>query len=304
VSGCAPAGSAVLRLRGQSVRLEPGRPLLMGVVNASPESFFDGGRLRGLEAQVEHALSLSEAGAALIDVGGESGVTDLPPVDAIEEARRLVPLVERLAGEGLLVSVDTWKADVARAALDAGAVLVNDVSGLSDPGVAGVCADSGAGLVITHTRGAPKTKAFPRYRDVVGDVTAFLRDRVALARESGVEEERLLLDPGPDLAKTPAETVEVLRALDRVRHLGRPVLLAVSRKDFVGAICHRPPSERLAGTLAAVGEGIDAGASVVRTHDVAAVADFLAVRAPLRGESDIPAHLHLEKGLRREESAA
>jgi dihydropteroate synthase len=300
------AGSTVLRLRGHSLRLEPGRPVLMGVVNASPESFYDGAR-RGaldLDVQVERALSLAEAGAGLIDVGGESGVTDRPAVSAGEEASRLVPLVERLADEGLLVSVDTWKAEVARAALDAGAVLVNDVSGLSDPEVALACADSGAGLVVTHTRAAPKTKAFPAYRDVIHDVAGFLLERMATARDGGVGEEQILLDPGPDLAKTPAETVEVLRALDRLPSLGRPVLLAVSRKDFVGAICGRSPAERLAGTLAAVGEGVDAGAAVVRTHDVAEVTDFLAVRAALRGEREVAAHLRVDERLRREESAA
>lgn len=300
------AESTVLRLRGHSLRLEPGRPLLMGVVNASPESFYDGGRHGGLDldSQAERALSLVEAGAGLIDVGGESGVTDRPAVSAREEARRLVPLVERLAGDGLLVSVDTWKAEVARAALDAGAVLVNDVSGLSHPEVALACADSGAGLVITHTRAAPKTKAFPEYRDVIDDVAGFLLERLATARAGGVGEEQILLDPGPDLAKTPAETVEVLRALDRLGPLGRPVLLAVSRKDFVGAISGRSPAERLAGTLAAVGEGVDAGAAVVRTHDVAEVVDFLAVRAALRGEREVAAYLRVEEGLRREESAA
>lgn len=293
-----------LGLRDRELTLEPGRPLLMGVVNASPESFFDGGRHRGLDAQVEHARALATAGAALIDVGGESGVSDRTPVSAREEARRVVPLVERLAGEGLMVSVDTWKAEVARAALEAGAVLVNDVSGLSDPAVALVCADSGAGLVITHTRAEPKVKAFPRYDDVVADVAGFLRERMAAARSSGVRERQILLDPGPDLAKTPAETVDVLRAPERLRALGRPVLLAVSRKDFVGAICGRPPAGRLAGTLAAVGEGVDAGVAVVRTHDVAAVADFLAVRGALRGEREVAHDLFVEERLRREENAA
>lgn len=298
------ADATPLRLRLRSLTLEPGRPLLMGVVNASPESFFDGGRHRALEAQVEHALALSEAGATLIDVGGESGVTDRPPVAAGEELRRVVPLVERLAGEGLLVSVDTWKGEVAAAALEAGAVLVNDVSGLSDPAVAVACAECGAGLVLTHTRSAPKVKAFPGYGDVGADVAGFLRERMATARSLGVPEEQLLLDPGPDLAKTPAETVEVLRAFERLHSLRRPVLLAVSRKDFLGAICGRSPAERLAGTLAAVGEGVDAGAAVVRTHDVAAVADFLAVRGALRGCRETGAALHLEERLRREEDAA
>ena len=288
-----------LVLRGRELRPSPERPLIMGIVNASPESFSDGGRVGGLDEQVERALALSAAGAALIDVGGESGVTDREPVAAAEEVARVVPLVERLAADGLLVSVDTWKADVARAALAAGAALVNDVSGLSDPGVAEACAEAGAGLVVTHTRAAPKTKAFPSYADVGRDVAAFLSERMALAAELGVGEEQVVLDPGPDLAKTPADTVAALRALPALAELGRPLLLAVSRKDFVGAITGRPPEERLPGTLAAIGIGLDAGASIVRTHDVAAAADYLAVRAALRGEREVPAELRLDPELRR-----
>jgi dihydropteroate synthase len=300
VSGPAPL---LIRLRERKVRVEPGRPLLMGVVNASPESFFDGGRHASLDAQEAHARAMAEAGATLIDVGGESGVTNLPPVTAAEEIRRVVPLVGRLAADGLLVSVDTWKAEVASAAIDAGAVLVNDASGLSDPELAAVCARTRAGLVLTHTRAAPKVKAFPVYEDVRADVVGFLRERMALARSSRVDAEQLLLDPGPDLAKTPAETVAVLRALEWLHALGRPVLLSASRKDFVGTICDRPPGERLAGTLAAIGEGVDAGAALIRAHDVAAVADFLAVREALRGDRAVPDGLRLEEPLRRESAA-
>jgi dihydropteroate synthase len=166
-----------------------------------------------------------------------------------------------------------------------------------------VCAESGAGLVLTHTRAAPKVKEFPPYDDVRADVAAFLRDRVAIARKLGVPDEQLVLDPGPDLAKSPAETVAVLSGLDELRPLGRPVLLAVSRKDFVGAICGRPPGGRLAGTLAAVGEGVDRGAAIVRTHDVAAVTDFLAVRGALRGERAVAPELHLAEPLRRQRLA-
>lgn len=276
----------------------------MGVVNASPESFFDGAHRRDPERQLEHARALVEEGAAIIDVGGQSGVTHRAPVPASEEAGRVVPLVERLAADGVSVSVDTWRPEVARAALAAGAEMVNDVSGLADPELAEACARFGAALVLTHTRSAPKQKAFPRYDDVVGDVLALLEERMRVALSHGIEADRIVLDPGPDLAKTPAETVAVLRALPRLRELGRPLLLAVSRKDFVGAICGRSPDGRLAGTLAAVGEGVDAGAAIVRTHDVASVNDFLAVRDALRGEPEVPADLHLEERLRREERVA
>ena len=288
-----------LRLRDRRLELEPGRPLVMGIVNASPESFSDGVAVGGLDDQVRRALALREEGADLIDVGGESGVTDRPPISAEEEAARVVPLVERLAAEGIVVSVDTWKPEVAGAATAAGAALVNDVSGLRDPALADACAESGAGLVVMHTRAEPKVKEFPEYDDVMADVLAFLRERIALARERGVGEEQIVVDPGPDFAKTPAETVEVLRRLPELRELGRPVLLAISRKDFVGAITGRPPHERLGGTLAALAAGAGAGAAIVRVHDVAAAVDFLKVRDVLSGREGVPGDARLAEELRR-----
>jgi dihydropteroate synthase len=275
----------------------------MGIVNASPESFSDGGRYATLHDQVLRALELVEQGAHLIDVGGESGVTGIPAVAAEEQARRVVPLVERLAAEGVLVSVDTWKPAVARAALAAGAVLINDVSGLGDPELADACAEARAGLVVMHTRAEPKVKEFPDYDDVVADVVEFVRERVAVARERGVEEERIVVDPGPDFSKTPAQTVEALRGLDKLAELERPILLAVSRKDFVGALTERPPREREAGTLAAVGAGVDAGAAIVRVHDVAATVDYLTVRAALAGERAVAPDLRLPDELRRQRAA-
>jgi dihydropteroate synthase len=215
-----------------------------------------------------------------------------------------VPVIEALTADGVLVSVDTWKPAVARAALAAGAALVNDVSGLRDPELADACAEAGAGLVLAHTRAAPKVKAFPHYDDVVADALAFLRERMELARERGVADDAIVVDPGPDLAKTPAQTVELLRSLPLFAELGRPVLLAASRKDFVGAITGRTPRERLGGTLAAVAAGLDAGASILRVHDVAETVDFLRVRAVLRGDERLPDDAVLEESLRREEPAA
>jgi dihydropteroate synthase len=279
-----------LLLRERTVDVEPGRPLLMGIVNAGPDSFSDAVRLGTLDDRVRHALALVEEGADLIDVGGESGVTYTAATTPEEEIARVVPLVERLVGEGVAVSVDTWKPEVARAALDAGAVMLNDVSGLADPAFAKLAARTGAALVLVHTRAAPKEEAFPDYGgDVVGDVEAFLRERMALASTHGVAAEQLVLDPGPDFAKTPAQTVEVLRALDRLRALGRPLLLAVSRKYFVGAITGRPPAERLPGTIAAALWAARAGAAILRVHDVAAVRDALAVAAVLDGRAEVPA---------------
>jgi dihydropteroate synthase len=281
----------VLSLRGQTVRLS-GDPLLMGIVNVSPDSFSDPGR-RAPRGLVKRARELADAGAALIDVGGESGRTDTPAIPERKEVARVVPVIERLAAEGLLVSVDTWRAPVARAALAAGAVMVNDVSGIADPRLAEACAEAGAALVITHTRLPPKRKGFPRYADVVEDVAALLRERAEEARRRGVGQEQLVFDPGIDLAKTPAQSVEVLRRLGELRALGRPLLVAVSRKDFVGALTDRPPRERLAGTLAALAEAADQSAAILRVHDVAAARDYLHVRAALRGESPAPPDLRL-----------
>jgi dihydropteroate synthase len=281
-----------LRLGKRTLDLPAGEPALMGIVNATPDSFSDVPGEKPLEALVERALELTNAGAAVVDVGGESGRTDRAAIDADEEISRVVPLVERLAGAGLAVSVDTWRAHVARAALGAGAVLINDVSALSDPAIADACAEAGAGLVITHTRAAPKTKAFPSYDDVVRDVVELLSERAALARERGVDADQLLLDPGFDLAKSPAESVEILRRLPELEVLGRPVLLAISRKDFVGALTDRSPHARDPGTLGAIEPALVAPfGTVLRVHDVAGAADFLAVRAALRGEREVPGPL-------------
>jgi dihydropteroate synthase len=278
------------------------RPWLMGIVNATPDSFSDAGERRTLDERVTLARDLLAAGADVIDVGGESGVTNRPAVEPGEEIARVVPLIERIAGElGAIVSVDTYKPEVAAAAIAAGARIVNDVSGLRDARLADVCAETGAALVLMHTRAAPKQKLLDPTMDgrMADDVVAFLRERMALAGERGVAEEQLILDPGPDFGKTPAQTVEVLRRLDDVRALGRPLLMALSRKDFIGAITGRPPRERGAGTLAALAWGLDAGGHVFRLHDVQAAADFIAVREVLGGRRALDADARLAEGLRR-----
>jgi dihydropteroate synthase len=214
----------------------------------------------------------------------------------------VIPLIARLAAAGAAVSVDTYKPAVAHAAVEAGAVIVNDPSGLIEPDVAAVCAGSGAALVVTHTRARPKEKLHrPRYDDVVDDVKRFLEARLELARAAGVPDDRLLVCPGPDLGKDPAQTIELLQRLDEIVALGLPVLLAVSRKDFVGALTGRGPRERLGGSLAAVAHGIDRGAHFLRVHDVAATRDFLTVRGALRGDVSVPADLLLADDLRRVE---
>jgi dihydropteroate synthase len=284
-----------------------GRPLLMGIVNATPDSFSDGGMSQTLEARVALARSLLHDGADLIDIGGESGVTNRPPVSAEEEITRVVPLIERVAGGlGARVSVDTYKPAVARAAIAAGASIVNDVSGLRDPELADVCAQTGAALVLMHTIAPPKEKLLDPSLDerIVADVQRFLAERIELAMSRGVAFEQIMIDPGPDFSKTPAQTVAVLRALPALHELGRPILLAVSRKDFVGALTGRAPRARLAGTLAAMAHGVGAGAHVLRIHDVADAADFLAVTGALRGDAGVDSALRLSEDERWDQSVS
>ena len=283
-----------------------GGPLIMGIVNASPDSFSDGGRHAGRDAQLRLARELLDAGADIVDVGGESASTGRPPVEPDVEIERVVGLVQAIAGElGALVSVDTYKPAVARAAIAAGAKIVNDVSGLRDPALAEVCAQTGAALVVMHTRAAPRERLQDPdfYDDVTADVIAFLGERIALAESLGVASEQLIVDPGPDFAKTPAQTIRLLVELERLHELGRPLLMAISRKDFIGALTGRPPRERLAGTLAALAHGVAHGAHIFRVHDVAAAADYLAVRAALYGAVAPSRDLALAEEMRHEPSS-
>jgi dihydropteroate synthase len=277
-----------LRVRDRTLELGH-RPCLMGIVNASPDSFSDGGRYTDLDQRLQLARELVAQGADILDVGGESAATNRPAVSTQQEIERVAPLIEHITTElGTMVSVDTYKPAVARAAIAAGAGIVNDVSGLRDPELATVCAQTGAALVVMHTRAAPKQRLQDPdlYSDVLADVLEFLHERVDLALELGVEREQLIIDPGPDFAKTPAQTLAVLARVGVLHELRLPVLMAVSRKDFIGALLARPPRERLAGTLAAVAHGVEQGAHIFRVHDVAQTADFLRVRQALSGESE------------------
>jgi dihydropteroate synthase len=291
------------RLRAADRVLELGpRPLLMGIVNASPDSFSDGSRHATFEAQVELACELLRAGADIVDIGGESASTGRPPLEAQEEIERVVPLVERVAQVGAIVSVDTYKPQVARAAIAAGARIVNDVSGLRDTALAELCAQTGAALVVMHTLAAPRERMqIPDlYNDITSEVLALLRERIDLALAAGVAREQLILDPGPDFAKTPAQTIRLLAEVGRLHELGLPLLMAISRKDFIGALTGRAPRERLAGTLAALAHGLDAGAHIFRVHEVAAARDFITVRAALSGELEPGRDLALAEELRYE----
>jgi dihydropteroate synthase len=281
--------------------LDSARPLLMGILNATPDSFSDPGRYTTLSKQLQRAQEMLDEGANIIDIGGESAVSDRPAISPEEEIARVCPLIERVSELGVTVSIDTYKPAVARAAIACGATIVNDISGLRDRDLAMVCAQSGAALVIMHTRVAPKRKllTYP-YDDVGEDVVEFLAERMQLAMSMGMEAEQIILDPGPDFAKNPAQTIAALQSLEQVHELERPLLLAVSRKDFIGALTHTKPSARLAGTLAALGFGVDQGVHIMRVHDVKAAADFLTVNAVLKGEHPIAQELMLDHQLRRE----
>ena len=265
----------------------------MGVVNVTPDSFSDGGLFLDAAAAVEHARRLAAEGAEILDVGGESTRPGAEPVPAAEELGRVLPVIEGIvaAQTGAQVSIDTTKASVARAALDAGASLINDVSALrADPQMAGLLADSRADCCLMHMQGEPRTmQEDPRYGDVVDDVRAFLEERLAFAVREGVSEQRVLLDPGIGFGKTVEHNLELLRRLSELLALGRPILVGTSRKSFLGRIAGSAATgslgagERLAGTLASNVLAFERGASVFRVHDVAPVREALAVAAATLG---------------------
>ena len=226
-------------------------------------------------------------------------MTNRPAVTAEVEVERILPVVEAAVELGAIVSIDTYKPAVAAAALEAGAAIVNDISGTGGEEIVDVCAAAGAAMVVMHTEVPPKTQLWDEdlYPEgVTGRQVEFFSERLERLAEAGIPADRVILDPGPDFGKTPLQTVESLRGIPRLLELGCPVMLAVSRKDFVGAITHRRPSERAAGTLGALAVGLDLGATVLRVHDVAGTVDFLRVRAALLGEAEVPADLQDRRG--------
>jgi dihydropteroate synthase len=260
---------------------------IMGVVNVTPDSFSDGGLFLDADHAVRHALELVAEGADMLDVGGESTRPGAEPVAADEERRRVVPVLEGVAAAGARVqlSIDTSKPDVAGAALDAGATYVNDVTAFrADPGMAGLVAERGVECCLMHMLGEPRTmQDDPRYEDVVSDVKAFLEERLAFAVAEGVPEERVMLDPGIGFGKTLEHNLELLRRLDEIVALGRPVVVGTSRKSFLGRITGREVGERLPGTIATNVLALERGASVFRVHEVAPVREALAVAAATVG---------------------
>lgn len=258
--------------------------LVMGVLNVTPDSFSDGGRYSGPTDAVEAAERMAAAGAAIIDVGGESTRPGADPVLADDELGRILPVIELL--RGIPVSIDTRHSQVAAAALDAGASVVNDVSAGSDPEMFHVVSERGAGLVLMHMQGQPGTmQRAPHYEDVVGEVEAYLLERATRAEAAGVARERILIDPGIGFGKTPAHNMALLRALPRLAGHGYPVLAGLSRKAFLGAITDRAVDQRHDATTAATALAARGGAAVLRVHDVPAALDAARIAAAWRADS-------------------
>jgi dihydropteroate synthase len=261
------------------------KPKLMGVVNVTPDSFSDGGLYLDPDAAIAHGEELARAGAAILDVGGESTRPGAEEVGVEEELRRVVPVIEGLAGGGAEISVDTSKAAVAAAAIDAGAAIVNDVTALrGDPEMAALCAERGVTVVLMHMLGSPRTmQENPVYEDVVDEVRAFLAERVETAVAAGVEEERIWLDPGIGFGKTAEHNLELLRRLGELRRLGRPLVIGASRKSFIGRVDGSDAGERLGGTIASSVLAAAEGAEVLRVHDVAEVGQAMVVASAILG---------------------
>jgi dihydropteroate synthase len=295
-----PAGGA-----GKEFRLNPidspthatwagfdlARPLVMGIVNATPDSFSDGGRSFRSADAIAHALTLVQSGADIIDIGGESTRPGAPDVSPSEEQDRILPVIQALAAEGIAISADTRNAGTMRAALSAGARIINDISGLTyDPGAASVAAAAGCPVVLMHMRGSPATmNAHATYIDVVEDVRRELAGLTAKALSAGIRPDRIVLDPGIGFAKLAPQSVALLHHLRRFASLGYPLLIGVSRKSFIGRLTDQPdPMQRLGGSIAAALFAAANGAAILRVHDVAETVQALRVWRSLAEPSTVP----------------
>jgi dihydropteroate synthase len=264
--------SALWRVGGHRLSLR--RPLVMGILNVTPDSFSDGGAHPDADAAIRAGLAMVEAGADIVDVGGESTRPGSTPVETAVEAGRTLPVVRALADEGVVVSIDTSKPDVAAAAIDVGASIVNDVTGMRDPNMRRVCASAGAGVVIMHMQGDPTTmQSDPVYDDVVSEVATFLSERCLVAIESGIPLDAIAIDPGIGFGKTLDHNLAIMRHLEAFTHLGYPVLIGTSRKGFLGSILEpvrgpTSPVERDAATAASLAIAVASGAAILRVHNV------------------------------------
>ena len=273
-----------MKLACRDLVLDLSEPVVMGVLNVTPDSFSDGGRYVETTSAVERGLRMAEEGAAIIDVGGESTRPGAAPVDVREEMRRVLPVIEQLSGRlAVPVSIDTSKPEVMRAAVASGARLINDVRALETPGALEAAAESGAAVCLMHMRGEPRSmQDDPRYDDVVGEVGAYLARRLRACRAAGIDDARLCVDPGIGFGKRSEHNLALLAALDRLADPAIPVLVGVSRKSLVGIITGRRAGERLAGSVAFAALAAMQGASIVRAHNVAATVDAVKVAGALR----------------------
>jgi dihydropteroate synthase len=270
-----------------SHRLSLERPLILGIVNVTPDSFSDGGRLADARAAIGHALKLRDAGADILDVGGESTRPGAAPVSAEAEIARVLPVIEALAAQDCVVSVDTMKPEVMRAALAAGAAMVNDVMALRAPGALETVAATGAAACLMHMQGEPRTmQQAPAYADVAGEVADFLAARVAACEAAGIARERLVIDPGFGFGKTLEHNLALLKRLDRLAAIGLPVLAGLSRKAMLGTLSGRAVGEREFAGVAAHRIAVARGARLVRVHDVAAMRDALAIWNAVEEQDD------------------
>ncbi|MCU0976345.1 MAG: dihydropteroate synthase [Steroidobacteraceae bacterium] len=270
--------------------LDLSRPVVMGVLNVTPDSFSDGGRFLEPAAAVERALMMVEEGAGIVDIGGESTRPGAAPVPVEEELARVLPVLERLAGAlPVPVSVDSSKPEVMRQAVAAGAGMINDVNGLRAPGGVEVLARSRAAVCLMHMQGEPRTmQRAPSYGDVVAEVRAFLGERVQACRDAGVGGDRIVIDPGFGFGKTLEHNLDLLGSLDRLAAEGLPVLVGLSRKSMIGQLTGRAADARLPGSLALAAIAVTYGASIVRAHDVAATVDAVKIAAAVRARQGVP----------------
>jgi dihydropteroate synthase len=291
------------QLTARGLNLDITRPLIMAVINATPDSFSDAGKYATVEARMERTKEVLNQGADILDIGGQSAITGVPEISEEEEIERITPVIQWVAANtNAIMSIDTYRPKVAAAALEAGAHIINDISGLLHPELANVVAQHNAGYILMHNRGRPKVRLTDAnlYEDVVADVLEFMDDRFTQLQAAGVTKQQVIVDPGPDFAKTPAQTVEVLQKISRLLEYRRPVLFPVSRKDFIGAITGRPPRERLAGTLAAIAHTLTLTRSgIYRVHDIQEVRNFIDVWDVLQGHQELGAEVLLDRSLWR-----
>jgi len=273
----------VTQFRCGAFSLSLERPLVMGIVNVTPDSFSDGGRFLDGSKAIAQAMRLVEEGADIIDIGGESSRPGAAPVPADEEVARLLPVLRAMRGVPVPVSVDTVKPEVMRAVLDEGAAMINDITALSAPGAIDVVAGSNCGVCLMHMQGEPRTmQAAPHYEDVVAQVRAYLGRRAKAVETAGVGRDRIVIDPGFGFGKTVRHNLELLRRLDAFAELGLPLLAGWSRKSSLGKITGRPADQRLAASLAAAVMALERGARLLRVHDVAATRDAVSFFCALR----------------------